>query len=426
MRGERFFITVLWGIMTGLYFLLCLTCIHSRAGEVRYPIPSYEGEKLKQVRQWEKTWAGKKIVPTNIDGIKEFLPENLYQIIKDTEKWGESWFEIAPYRQIKPTKGDLEFTRKYAGSCSIGPDDKLLNYVCGIPFPNPKTGLEVAYNFDNLNQGDNAHALEDLWLIDGKKHYDRKMVLDAFFLYFSGRREIPPVPELPNPKKIFRATHVSYYEPASMRGTRSILIKWKDRTKPFESYTFSSNTRKTVRRSTAQRTASQGGSDGGGEDNIIYDNAISYMKYKLLGRKELLISRHQDTDQLNKGHREGYCIIDGFQRERINTYVIECTHKNPKYIYSKQIWYVDPETWWITYSDKFDRQGKLWRVFENAGYMVKSVYNGVEIPNIAFVLNIDVQRLHSTGGFSNYTIGKTGEYYQPEFYTPKALQKYGY
>jgi hypothetical protein len=426
MRRNTLLLSTLSGIAAGLYLLLCINCVSSRAQELRYPVPSYGGEELKKVKQWEKTWTGKKITPATIDGIKEFIPETMYQITKDTTTWGETWFEIVPYRQINPTRGDLELTRKYAGTCSIGPDDKLLNYVSGTPFPNPGTGLEIAYNFDTVNQGDNAHALEDLWLIDGKKHYDRKMVLDAFFLYFSGRREVPPVPELPNPKGIYRATHVAHYEPASMRGTRSVLIKWKDRTRPYESYTFSSSTRKTVRRSTAQRMASQGGSDGAGEDNIVYDNAISYMQYKLLGRKELLLSRHQDTDQLRKGHREGYCIVDGLQRERINTYVLECTHKNPKYIYSKQIWYVDPETWWVLYADKYDRDGKLWRVFENSGYVLKSEYNGALTPTIGFVLTIDIKRVHSTGGFSNYTLGKTGEYYQPEFYTAKALQKYGY
>jgi hypothetical protein len=425
--SEKSFLTyTLWEITAGLFLLLNVTCLPSQAKEIQYPVPSYEGTELKKVRQWEKTWAGKKIGPANIDGVKEFIPEALYQIIKDPEKWGESWFEIVPYRQIKPTSGDLAFTRKYAGTCTIGPDDKLHNYVSGIPFPNPKTGLEIAYNFDNLNQGDNTHALEDLWLIDGKKRYDRKMVLEAHFLYFSGRREIPPVPELSNPKGIYRATHVAHYEPASMRGTRAVLIKWKDRTKPYESYTFSSNTRKIVRRSTAQRIASQGGSDAAGDDNLIYDNAISFMKYKYLGRKELLLARHQDTDQLRDGHREGYCIVNGLQRERINTYVLECTHKNQGYIYSKQIWYIDPETWWILYTDKYDRQGKLWRVFDHASYVVKSAYNEALIPTIAFVLTVDVNRMHSTGGFSNYTLGKTGKYYQPEYYTPKALQKYGY
>jgi hypothetical protein len=205
-----------------------------------------------------------------------------------------------------------------------------------------------------------------------------------------------------------------------------LLIKYKDRTKPYESYSFSSTTRKLVRKSTAQREDTQGAGDSTSDDSMIYDHAISAMSYKYLGRKELLLSRHQDTELLRKSHREGYCLINGLQRERINTHVLECIHKNPNYLYSKQIWYLDPETWWILYSDKYDRKGNLWRVFENAQFIVKSVYNNTPTASITYVLTVDVQRLHSSGGYSNYVLGETGEFFQPDYYTPKALQKYGY
>ena len=161
-----------------LTIALSLTvCIQARsqAEEIRYPVPSYEGKELEEVRAWEKNWAGKRIDPSNIDEVKEFLPESLYQIITNPETWGESWFEIVPYREIKPSKGELAFTRKYRGTCSIGSNDVLLNYICGIPFPNPKTGLEIAHNFDNLNHGDNVHTYQNMYLIDGINHYDRKL-----------------------------------------------------------------------------------------------------------------------------------------------------------------------------------------------------------------------------------------------------------
>jgi hypothetical protein len=422
MKKKGFLILLLLGITIILSSaLLLVTHIPSQAEEIRYPVPSYEGEELAKVRQWEKIWVGKKIDPTTIDEVKEFMPESLYQIMSDPDKWGESWFEIAPYREIKPSKGELKFTRQYAGTCRIGPNEKLLNHISGIPFPNPKTGLEIAYNFDNLNHGDNSHILQDMVLVDGKARYDRKMVMDIHALYFSARREIPPVPEiLPNDRGIHRVSHATHLEPASMKGSRSLMIKFIDRTKPYESWSFSSTTRKLTRLSTAQREATQGGSDTTTDDQSIYNGAISFMKYKYLGRKELLLARHQDSSQFQKGHREGYCLINGFQKERINTYVLECTHKNPNYLYSKQIWYVDPETWRTHYADKYDRQGRLWRVFENGDNVLKSVYNDALLGNPVLVSIIDVQRLHGTGGVFNVTIGETDKYYQREYYTPKA------
>jgi hypothetical protein len=423
----RFLLLGLLGITIGMFSTLVVTLIPSQAEEVRLSVPSYEGEELEKIRQWENTWVGKRIDPTTVDKVKEFVPQSLYQLMQGTETWGESWFEIVPYREIKPSKGELKFTSKHAGTCSIGPNQELLNHICGIPFPKPKTGLEIAYNFDNLNQGDNAHSFQNIYMIDGKNRYDRKMGFESHLLYFSGRREIPPAPEIiPNERRFFRVAHGAYYEPASMKGSRSLMIKFIDRTKPFESWSFSSTTRKLQRLSTAQRAATQGGSDSTNDDQGIYNGAISYMKYKYLGRKELLLARHQDIDQLKKGHREGYCLFSGIQRERINTHVLECIHKDPAYLYSKQIWHVDPETWWILYADKYDRQGRLWRVFENTNYVLKSVYNEALIGTIGFVSIVDVKQLHATGGFGNYIIGQTGELYQPEYYTPKAIQKHGY
>lgn len=136
------------------------------------------------------------------------------------------------------------------------------------------------------------------------------------------------------------------------------------------------------------------------DDINIYDNAVSFMNYRYIGIKELLFARQQNIDQLKKGHREGSCLFDGIQRERIKTYVVECTHNKPNYLYSKQIWYVDSETWWILFADKYDREGRLWRVFDNANYVPKSVYNDALISTVGFTLTVDVQRCHTTGWFA--------------------------
>ncbi len=37
---------------------------------------AYSAEELAKVREWEKTWAGKKIDKTNIDQVAALLPES--------------------------------------------------------------------------------------------------------------------------------------------------------------------------------------------------------------------------------------------------------------------------------------------------------------------------------------------------------------
>jgi hypothetical protein len=64
MRGVK----AKWVMLLVLPF--CLFCVlPCSAQEVRYPIPCYEGEELTEVREWEKTWVGKRIDGTNIDQV---------------------------------------------------------------------------------------------------------------------------------------------------------------------------------------------------------------------------------------------------------------------------------------------------------------------------------------------------------------------
>ena len=61
-----------------------------------WPVPMYQGEELEKVREWEKTWVGKRINQDNIDQVKDFLSEQFYGMYSKPEDWGaeELWFEI--------------------------------------------------------------------------------------------------------------------------------------------------------------------------------------------------------------------------------------------------------------------------------------------------------------------------------------------
>jgi len=417
-------------IILTLIFLLPVTVpVYCTADEVVWPVKCYEGDDLQKVREWEKTWAGKRIDINNVAGVKEFLLDTYYEMFTDPSWGGDYWFEILPYTQTLPSPGDVALTKKYAPQCKVGENDQLLNYVSGYPFPNPKSAIEIAYNFNNINSGDTMWSLTHAWLIDGRRKYNRSMILDGRIMWFSGRREVAPVPEMqPNTKNIYRASHSEYVAPASLKGNHSMSINWKDRTKPWASWSFASATRRVTRRSTAQRQSSLGGTDVIYNDDWGYSWAIPANTYKMLGRKELLACRHQDIDQLVKEGREGYCLQSGMQRERINVYVIEAQWKEPGYIYSKDVWYMDPETWWILFSEKYDKRGKYWKYLEIANYLIEMENNGPKIPHMGYQGVIDVQRKHATATpAANVKLGATGKpYWVPEYFEPRALLKHGY
>ncbi|MCP4622924.1 MAG: hypothetical protein GY850_05275, partial [bacterium] len=80
---------------------------------------SYSAEELAKVREWEKTWVGKKIDKSNIDQVADFMVKGYVEMYKNPEKWGgppEGFsFTIRPYEKYTATKGMIEMTKKFAG-----------------------------------------------------------------------------------------------------------------------------------------------------------------------------------------------------------------------------------------------------------------------------------------------------------------------
>jgi len=406
--------------------LLCCAAVlfaasYTCAKDLVYPTTCYQGEELQQLRAWEKKWAGQKISSANVDEVKEFVPESLYNLMKDTERYGDSWFTVAPYREIEPSPGKVEYTKKYYGQPRVGENREILNWVAGVPFPNTTDGTEMAHNFRCRNYGDGYVSQEKGFIIDGRLKYDMDILIKNTMNFFSGRTDTPPVPEYPeNPKNIWRAFQMLQLAPPETRNMRIMEITYKDRMKPYDSWFWMPSIRRIRRRSTTERQDAQGGADFCGFDNLGWDGPIQINTYKYLGQKDLLLVRHNDTDKLE--HTPGDCLWDGALRERIKSHAIEVQNTDPNFLYTKMIWYLDPETWFLLYSDRYDRRGNLWKVMDQFGFVGKG-HNGVPVGHFNANQVIDVQRIHSTQGFSTYEFGKE---FPARTFTLQYLQKRSY
>ena len=83
-------------------------------------------------------------------------------------------------------------------------------------------------------------------------------------------------------------------------------------------------------------------------------------------------------------------------------------NKDPNYIYSKRIWYLDPENWQMNVQEMYDRQGRLWKSME----MFHNEYKMKEAEGMVTVYNgehtVDLIRRHgSCGQYEIYAVGKT-------------------
>lgn len=402
-----------------LFFFLA----NVEAAEIKYPIECYTETELKAVREWEAKWVDKRIDAANIDELKEFIPPAMYELYKDTKKWGNTWFKVVPYKSYKPTPGMIEMTQRYAGQVKIGSKGELLNYVSGVPFPNPQNGIEIAYNFRKYTFADNQSQYDDGWIVDGRLKYDPSRVrMNYDNMYFTGRTDTPPVPDVkPNPKDIWLANQVLQVEPEIIRNVRVFEVKYNDELKPYDSWLWVPQLRRVIRRNASMRQDATGNGDFCAYDNFGWDGPMVENTYKFIGTQEILSVRHGKSKE-DAIHEPGQCVFLGLPRERCKVYVIEATNKDPHFIYSKMIWYIDMETYIMLYSERYDRQSKLWKIIsywlcEDKGY------NGVPIWRFFGGESIDIQRVHSTITHSG---GKFGIPLSPGIFTLEYMQKHGY
>ena len=106
--------------------------------------------------------------------------------------------------------------------------------------------------------------------------------------------------------------------------------------------------------------------------------------------------------------------------ERCNTMVVEAISKDPNYLYSKRIWYLDPETYIIMWTDIYDQKGRFWKAFMQIMSNYKTL-KGETTNNIAGSSFQDFQRTHS--GYSTNDFKAVSLNISPKKFTITELQK---
>jgi hypothetical protein len=422
--GKRFY-GYLKTLVTVLAVALLLPML-AYGEELGLLVPAYEGDELAKLREWEKTWAGKKIDKTNVDQVRDYLFEEQIKVIKDPEYVNakEYWFEIIPYQKAQYSKGQIEMTKKNAPLAKLN-GDELVDYknMAGFIFPQPKSGIEVAYNFDMQTKGDAREETTDGYVVEPRTGLVRQSERRRKEMFWSGRSYTQPYPNIPdNPKGFRRTLFTNTLSPKDFEGMNILEIKYDDTRTHDDEWIYMPNFRRIRRVSHAQRGDNIDGTelllddDGGWYDHIVRNN------YKLLGRKELLLARHTDLKKLSWPKNSG--IYLGITRERIKMYEVEAIYKEPHYTYSKQVWYIDPENWLILIKKTWDEDGKMWRLNENLYQAMKTV-DGEEAYVPAGTMNLDTRGRHASINKVPETknIGKNFPLSQ---FNLNALQQYNY
>jgi Protein of unknown function (DUF1329) len=304
--------------------------------------------------------------------------------------------------KIVPT-GRLEWpppykaaTEKYSAQVQLGSDGSLKNYSAGLPFPlvdanDPQAAIKVMWNFSYRPLYTDDAVSKNVELASFKPGASLGEPVEHFtignvgFYNNTGRTEVDPIPTNPEARTAgirYRFGAYPFLEPSEIRGFG--FIRYRNLDPKIEDNTWMYNPRsRHARRASATELSDvlgeigEAGAGGGAgassfastldPDSFFgFGAKIEDFDYKFLGIKPMLAVVHAENSPAKLCPNDGGRTVCPETWETRQLYVIQADAKQTSLLGSaptipKRIFYIDSEGWFITASDQYDRDGKLWK-----------------------------------------------------------------
>ena len=323
--------------------------------------------------------------------------------------------KIVPYQKIEWNPAYKEATEKYAGQVKLSADGRTIeNHVAGLPFPNidpndPNVALKIMFNYEYkpfvTDDQDLRNFDADTGTVSDKPlEVERHYILDHLrTLFYTGRLYVDPKPVLlPNTDGV-RAKQSLHpiLEPFDLKGVGLTGIRYLDPDRQDDTWLYLPTLRRVRRLSSAQRSDALFGQDTDVDSYGGYAGQIPWFTWKFLGSKKILGTFHAEkfpVEYCPGGADFVYC--DNWEPRDV--WVVEGTAKQAQYAYGKRVLFIDKESYYIAYSDIYDKAGQLWKVWINQfGFRNKAApgygdtYDSV-MPFTHSITMADMQLSHAT------------------------------
>ncbi|HEV2169909.1 MAG TPA: DUF1329 domain-containing protein [Candidatus Binatus sp.] len=338
---------------------------------------------------------GDVITPANASKVENLVSPGNFALVQQG-----MMMKITPTAHLDWPPSYKAATEQYSPQVSLTPDGNLKNYVAGLPFPlvdanDPQAATKIMWNFEFrplFTDDIDTHNIEAISHRAGSSNEIEHFTFGHFGTYkYIGRTEVAPMPVDPDVLKTGIASRSGAFpilEPQEMAGAgivtqRSVLPGVEDAV-----WEYSRETRRLRRLPMAELSdafgvasdgpagASAGGVGGATTYASTWDPDSAYgfsgrvqdYNYKLLGEQPMLASVDGSSPATP-------CTLDGgrsvcpenWQVRRV--YVIEATAKprsvGGNVIVPRRVFYIDAEGWFITASDLYDHNGRMWKTIAN-------------------------------------------------------------
>ena len=323
--------------------------------------------------------------------------------------------KIVPYKKIEWDRAYKEATEKYSAQVKLAPDGRsLIGYVAGMPFPNidsndPQIALKIMWNYDHKPYVSDDLDLRNFDADTGPVGETSPMQVERHFLLdhlralsYTGRLYVDPKPERPNSDGVRgKGSLHPILEPFDLKGVGETTIRYLSPDRQDDTWLYLPSLRRVRRLSSAQRSDALFGQDTDADSYGGYAGQIPWFEWKYLGEKEILASFHSDAFPVKYCDGAGdFIFCDTWEKRK--AYVVEGVPKLPQYAYGKRLIFIDKETYYIAYSDIFDRSSQLWKVWVNQYSFKKRATPSYgdeypdEMPFNPSITMVDMQLNHAT------------------------------
>jgi Protein of unknown function (DUF1329) len=348
---------------------------------------------------------GTRVDGSNVDQYASALPDSMVMWIK---KYKLN-IKLGKYEPSHPSVGYIQATNKYAGQPTLIPTGNdvrksgLKGYTAGLPFPQPQSGLEVAWNFQysyNGDDGDIKYAVYWISANSGIEHFEEWRW--SYILRTINRTDLAPIPAiqsfLDQGIQYTSITYASYpYDKKGFGALFSRSVKPLDQ----QGHIYIPAMRRVLRNTFGTRGDSWNSTDMLYEDVRGFMGYPEWMNWKLVAKKTMLFPMNANVKLGKANHKRAYDFENwpywnpqGITFTPRPVYVVEVTPKLSDYPYSKMVFYYDAETHLILFKECYDKKGQLWKLLL-IGYNESRDMNSLP-PEYGTQVVVDLQAEHAS------------------------------
>lgn len=292
-----------------------------------------------------------------------------------------------------------------------------------VPFPIPKTGLEVMWN----------HLVR--YRVGGFIDYPTEMVVqsDGIFTPVRRVRKVVMATALgnPEPNRLFYLWN-NVTSPESVAGAQTLIHEPIDQTKESRlAWTYNPGQRRVLRAPEVSYDTPVSTSDGlrTNDSADLYNGAPDKYDWKLVGKKEMLVpyNTYKLADRTLKYKQiiqANHLNQDLMRYEPHRVWVVEATLKpGERHIYAKRVFYIDEDSWGILAVDLYDGRGELWRMQEAHSLQRYDVLSSIQISDVIY--DLQARRYLAYGLENEEKLTEFGVKASIKDFSPAALRRSG-